>query len=76
MWSMVYKSRGTFLSIISAAGEDLLRLVCFCLAVSGCLVLSVGITGVLGTVQVTPVYCTVLYFTVLYCLYYCTVLYR
>ena len=51
MWSMVYKSRGTFLSIISAAGEDLLRLVCFCLAVSGCLVLSVGITGVLGTVQ-------------------------
>ena len=41
------------MQMIMILGEDLLRLVCFSLLLCGCLVLSVGIAGVCGTVQAT-----------------------
>lgn len=51
LWSLWDPSRGPFLNLIAAAGEDLLRLVCFFQFVAGCLVLSLGIAGALATIR-------------------------
>jgi len=51
LWSLLDPSRGPVLSLIAAAGEDLLKLVCFCQFLSGSLVLAVGVSGTFGAVR-------------------------
>ena len=57
IWSFVssvsvYLVYGVFcINVKLFAGEDLLRLICFCQFLSGSLVLAVGVSGALGTIR-------------------------